>query len=417
MPDFLDYYAILQVSTHATLKEIKTAFRRLARRYHPDLNPNDPKAAIKFQEIYEAYAVLGDSLTRSRYDQKRQENKPPTTAASPSFSAQDYYVQGIKQALLGHYLEAIKQYTQAISLDPRFLAAYLKRAEAYFKVRKDQQVLEDCYQALLLDKNCFDAYYYQGRVRKRLGYLSSSIEAYTQAIRLNPQSAFAHYHRGLAYQELKQKKPAIEDFKRATKQFREQGDKEGYDLATNQILLLQKRQLLIQIGFECLDFFKLLLITPLQVLLNPSAEILPLFVRLEKHQLLSLGFFYGFISEAVMSLWFPKLQFLFLLSWLILTLSGFLGNLLLLSRLQFLGTLFISSLTLIPIIFVGGIIYYFQPLNLPAYLVLLIFASFLTMLFLYISYTQVLGFSERQAIYLVPTILTLASLPIFLKIT
>jgi curved DNA-binding protein CbpA len=65
----LDYYNILQVSSHATLQEIKRAYRKLARQYHPDLNPNDPTAREKFQAVAAAYEVLSDAKKRAEYDQ------------------------------------------------------------------------------------------------------------------------------------------------------------------------------------------------------------------------------------------------------------------------------------------------------------------------------------------------------------
>jgi curved DNA-binding protein len=63
-----DYYAVLGVPRTASEKEIKTAYRKLARKHHPDVNPGDKKAEAQFKEIGEAYSVLSDSEKRKKYD-------------------------------------------------------------------------------------------------------------------------------------------------------------------------------------------------------------------------------------------------------------------------------------------------------------------------------------------------------------
>ncbi|MHA2406963.1 MAG: molecular chaperone DnaJ [Candidatus Ranarchaeia archaeon] len=64
-----DYYETLGISRNANENEVKKAFRKLARQYHPDVNPNDPTAEAKFKEINEAYQVLNDPQKRNQYDQ------------------------------------------------------------------------------------------------------------------------------------------------------------------------------------------------------------------------------------------------------------------------------------------------------------------------------------------------------------
>jgi DnaJ-class molecular chaperone len=66
---FRDYYEILGVQRSSTEEEIKKVYRKLARKYHPDLNPNNKQAEEKFKEVQEAYEVLSDAEKRRKYDQ------------------------------------------------------------------------------------------------------------------------------------------------------------------------------------------------------------------------------------------------------------------------------------------------------------------------------------------------------------
>src|ERR1700760_428451 len=74
-----DYYELLGVDRKATAKDIRTAFRKLARKYHPDLNPGDKASEEKFKQLQEAYDVLSDTKKRQMYDQYGfySENAPP----------------------------------------------------------------------------------------------------------------------------------------------------------------------------------------------------------------------------------------------------------------------------------------------------------------------------------------------------
>lgn len=69
MADKRDYYEVMGVPRNATDDEIKKAYRKLAKKYHPDLNPGDKEAEAKFKEINEAYEVLSDKDKKARYDQ------------------------------------------------------------------------------------------------------------------------------------------------------------------------------------------------------------------------------------------------------------------------------------------------------------------------------------------------------------
>ncbi|MBE9122498.1 DnaJ domain-containing protein [Tychonema sp. LEGE 07199] len=93
--DFKDYYTILGVSKTATPEEIKRAYRKLARKYHPDLNPGDKDAEAKFKDLNEANEVLSDPENRQKYDRFGQHWNQPGYTEGPTprgtnVSAEDF---------------------------------------------------------------------------------------------------------------------------------------------------------------------------------------------------------------------------------------------------------------------------------------------------------------------------------------
>ena len=66
---FIDYYKIMGISKDTPQKDIKAAYKKRAKQFHPDLHPDDPKAKAKFQALNEAYDVLNDPEKRAKYDQ------------------------------------------------------------------------------------------------------------------------------------------------------------------------------------------------------------------------------------------------------------------------------------------------------------------------------------------------------------
>src|SRR5579885_1906515 len=78
----MDFYVILGVGRDASLADVKRAYRRLARKFHPDINPGDRRAAAQFRQIAEAYETLSDPDRRRRYD---------TTGAAPKPAARDTF--------------------------------------------------------------------------------------------------------------------------------------------------------------------------------------------------------------------------------------------------------------------------------------------------------------------------------------
>lgn len=81
----MDYYRVLGVPEQADENQIKQAYRRLAKKYHPDLNPDNLAAEEKFKSVVEAYEVLGDAVKRKEYDLKRakiRDKRQHTTSAA-----------------------------------------------------------------------------------------------------------------------------------------------------------------------------------------------------------------------------------------------------------------------------------------------------------------------------------------------
>lgn len=73
MPPLPDYYEILGVSENASAADVKKQYRKLARQYHPDRNPDDPQAAERFKQVQEAYDTLGNEEKRKQYDRRRRD--------------------------------------------------------------------------------------------------------------------------------------------------------------------------------------------------------------------------------------------------------------------------------------------------------------------------------------------------------
>ena len=97
---FVDYYKILEISKSASDKDVKKAYRKLARKYHPDLNPNDKAAEIKFKELNEANEVLSNPENRKKYDEYGEHWQ--NAEAYEDAKQQRQYQGGFQGASSGH---------------------------------------------------------------------------------------------------------------------------------------------------------------------------------------------------------------------------------------------------------------------------------------------------------------------------
>lgn len=295
-----NFYLILGVPKNADIKEIKVAFRRLARQYHPDLNPHNPVAAEKFKQISQAYDVLSDHSKRRRYDRRipvqqsqTTKNTPKTSKKATPVTALDFYNRGLLRTQAKDYRHAIDDYSEAIKINPRFVDAYLKRCEMRYKLGDNQGVLNDCYEVFSIDPTVAKAHYYQGRARYSLGYTQPAIDSYNLAISQDENYPQAHYYRGIAYKELNITTSAVNDLSQAAELFRIQKNFDAYrrtqktvnELTNNSTIKGKDSVIYSFLATLGLSFF------------NPGGGLLPAFSRLDQRQLVRVGVVYGIFSS------------------------------------------------------------------------------------------------------------------------
>jgi tetratricopeptide (TPR) repeat protein len=298
MPEQVDYYRVLHVSRQATLLEIKKAFRRLARQFHPDLNPSDQAAAEQFQQISAAYAVLSDRQRRAKYDAQLSPEPETAQAVKTAQSAQLAYQRGVDLLSLRDYPGAISAFDRAIALNPESVEAYLGRCGANEELKNDRAILDDCYKLLQIDPQLAQAYYHQGRARFRLGYLQGAVEAYTHAIALQDTFALAYYQRGRVLLEMKESERARQDLQKASQLFRVQNDLEQYRQAEGLLNHFKpyRERARFNLGNGFFSFFTEAVTSIPALLRNPSAHLQSTFVKLSPSRATGTGVLYGFIT-------------------------------------------------------------------------------------------------------------------------
>lgn len=405
-----NYYTTLGVSRKATVQEIKIAFRHLARKYHPDLNPGDTVSAERFKHITQAYDILSDSTKRRRYDLRapKEETQTATYGTSKSSkpsTSEDYYRRASHYAEIKDYTKAIEDYTKAIQINGKFVDAYLKRCEMRYKLGNNQGVLDDCYQVLNISPKVAKAHYYQGRARYSLGYPQPAIDSYTLAINQDRNYPQAYYYRGIAYKELQDISAAVEDFSKAADLFRLQKNHEAYRRTQQTINDLTNNNKVFGWFDGLIHNF---LMTLSLSFFNPGGGLLTAFARLSNEELKQVGVTYGAFSSLcfVCSYFMTGLPLriptwgLFILGslpFISLIITGFLLRCFFHNRGSFVLEVFIAGTAIAPLAFFS-ILTGFIPLSTLSLIIPLILVGFsYSILVLQTCYTQILNISESKS--------------------
>jgi tetratricopeptide (TPR) repeat protein len=422
-----DYYSILQVAPEATQSEIKRAFRRLVRQCHPDLNPQDPAAAARFQQISQAYSVLSDPQQRTTYDNglAHPHREPPAdNASSPANpSAQMAYLQGLDKLAQRNNVEAIKDFNQAIALRPDWAEAYLGRCQAYDNLKDDRAVLDDCYRILQLAPEMAQAYFYQGRARARLGYSKGAMDAYSQAITLDPTFALAYYRRAQAQLELQEVAAARQDLFKASELFRAQNSLSQAQRAEQLLNTLPKTvpprvtRPTVALG----SFWQIAFSRLPAILLSPGNNLLPTFARLQPQRAGKAGLLYGLMASMGGALSGAAFQHLGLptsslgtglaiaIAYLCLSLCLFVARFLGRGQGSWASDLFLAGVALLPIglaLLLGAAT---MSIGFTKLADLWVIAGCYSTIILYLGCTQLQNIAEPYALIAVPLILFVSS--------
>ena len=415
-----NYYEILGVSRQATREEIKKAYRRLVRKYHPDLNPGDKAAAEKIKKINRAYEILSDPERRNKYDREIQEPEEVKAKPEQPLDAAGLYKQGFKKTQRKDYKGAIANYTEALRLDPNFTEAYNMRGFARFQLRDYQGAFADYSKALQLDSKATEVYYYRGLARFKLASIEGAIEDYTKALQLNANYAPAYYQRGLAYADIENIAAALADLKKAAQLFSQQQQGVNARQASEAFRRLEKKYAKgIVSAYALLALPQDTLKAVQTFAFNPMGGLLPAFSKLESSKAIAVGSLLALIFDIcfVLGLSAGGASLSTLILFGIFPFIGFTGasalvRLILGGSGSFAGDAFIAGASLLPasaLLLASLVLVNSLP---QAIAVLAVFAASHTILTLYSGCNQISNLSETQSAIAVPIILLLGSLPL-----
>jgi curved DNA-binding protein CbpA len=418
-----NYYEILGVSRDATSEEIKKAYHRLARQYHPDVNPDDERAAERFKQVNQAYQVLFDPMQRSLYD--RQLGKPGIgiNINTQSLTAEEYYQRGYEKSQKGDYRGAIADYNEALEINPNLAEVYCYRGFANYKLGDERASSKDYTRALELNPNLAEVYYYRGLSRIKLGYIQAAIEDYTQALEKKPDFASVYYQRGLAYAEIEDRENAIADLEKAAQLFHDRGDRSSSQMAMETIRSLSNFSWK-NLGDRFQTAFKDAWQAARVFGLNPGGGLLPAFAKLDKQRAMAVSILYAVIFDVCFSLgmglflgrsgraglgYFLVLIIIGIIPFINLTVASGFARVIFRSSGSFSGDLFIAGASLLPLaalVLISALLNYWA---LGA--IIGVFAISYMMLTLYTGCHQISNISESKSALIMPIMLLLAALP------
>jgi len=156
-------------------------------------------------------------------------------------SATDYSSRGTARSFLGDDRGAIEDFNQALNLAPNTLLTYIFRGSSYEQLRDYQSAMANYDQALRINPNFVPAYNKRARIRFILGDKQGALADYDQALKINPNFAHTYVNRSVNRYELGDKQGAIQDLQKAADLFQQQGNKDMYQRALNNIRQLQGR--------------------------------------------------------------------------------------------------------------------------------------------------------------------------------
>ena len=423
MLDLQDHYSVLQISPQATQNDIKLAYRRLVRQYHPDLNPGDPRAAAVFQKICIAYDVLSNQEQQVLSDHHSQ-NQSPSPLEEPGSvvlqDAQQYFMQGVQKAHQRNYAAAISAFTQAIHLDKRYLEAYMGRCQARFALGHNREVLLDCDHILKIQPDSAQAFLFRGRSCFRLGHVDLAIASYTQAIDLEQEYAQAYYHRGIAHIQVKERY-ATRDLHMAASLLRQQGHIGQYQRAVATLKDLNSNPITVVLNLPRKGFIllKTALTTLPRLLVNPSHG-LQVWQSQRPSQSVGIGLIFAslaiggivggnhFIPPDVLTISQSHLLLLSGTAFSSLVLTGSLVRKMVGKGGSWSGDFLVAGTAVLPLgiwAILSGLV---MPLGLLEFMALSLFAVSFTILSLYSGYTKIGRISEQIAVFAVPTILMIS---------